>query len=131
MKDFITTKKDFDLFKREFVKWYKKFNLLRYELLFQHMDSECENALAYCETDPENGYATVTFAKVWNEEPTTYMIKRIAFHECMELFLGNLVSLAEERFISQRELDSETHRVIKVLEHVVFNNGVLFPKNTD
>ena len=46
-----------------------------------------------------------------------------ALHECLHVFLFDLISTAQDRLSSPDQLDAAEHRVINVLEKVLYANG--------
>lgn len=126
MKNYETSKRDFELFKKEFMKWYEIFGLMHVEVLFQHKfadddEDDAQDCYAYTTFDSVGMVSGVVLIKEWDDtKPTKYLIKKTAFHECMEVFLFHLRDCANSRFIEPREIGEEFHRVIRTMEAVVF-----------
>ena len=115
-----TTKKDFELFKKEFLKWINFFGLLNWRLFFYHEKTDEDSfAIITCET--ENRVAGVTLNKIFPaEDYFPENIKMVAFHEVCELLLSDISDLAKSRFINETDIDTEIHRIIRTLENTVF-----------
>ena len=116
-----TSKKDFALFKKECQKWIEFFGIKSFEVLFDHSDY-LQNNKASCTSHSVNRWATLRLNITWDDywELTEKNIKRCAFHEVGELLLAPLVNCAESRYVSENELEEQTHIVIRTLENVVF-----------
>lgn len=118
-----TTKKQFDLFKKECKKWRKVFGLISYDVNYK-LGTDEDN-VGECKYPTNIGDRNVRLSFNSNSGSlTNYEIKKIAFHEVMELFLYKLVELAETRYITSQEVYDAIHEIIYTLEHVIFNNGV-------
>ena len=118
-KTYKTTKKDFKLYKKEFKKWYKRFGLSHIEVIFTRDPDD--NSFGWTTFDSEGMVANVALVINWDTiKPTKKMIKKTAFHECMEVFLFHLRNCATRRFMKEDEIDQEMHRVIRTLETAVF-----------
>lgn len=46
-----------------------------------------------------------------------------ALHECLHVFLFDLISTAQDRLATPEQLDAAEHRVINVLERVLYGQG--------
>lgn len=110
-----TTEKDFLAFKEEFLRWVDVYGLKDWEVKFVHGDTEITND-AEAMVSPENRQALVGLAK----EITREDVRFLAFHEATELFLGKLRTLASDRFTTQEAVGEEIHRLIRVLEKVLY-----------
>ena len=115
-----TTKKDFELFKKECRKWIKIFSLLRWRVEYEHSD-RYPDFRACCSSDLNNGLALISLTIDWKEDLVTKdRVKICAFHEVQELFLTRLASIAGTRFVTKAEVDEATHEIIRTLENVVY-----------
>ncbi len=116
----MTTEEHFQLFQNECLKWLGQFGLKDWTVCFSHEELKDET-LAQCASDYSNCIATLLMQKNWKgEEITEYTIRRIAFHEVMELLVSDLAKLASSRFIQEDELSKTRHMLIKRLENGVF-----------
>jgi len=115
-----TTKRHFELFKKECKKWQKAFGIFYWEFYFDHRDDlgDSESAVLYA---VDGKQATFILSKTITFPVTDALVKRAAFHEVMELLLGPLSHLSESRFdVTQERLDQERHAVIRVWENFIF-----------
>ncbi len=113
-----TTKADFELFCKECYEWVKYFNLEEYEVVFKH--SKIDGAYADTWTDAQSHQAVIRLNIAWPEAPTELTIRQTAFHEVIELLLGRIRCIAENRYIQQREIDDAVHGIIMRLQNTVF-----------
>jgi hypothetical protein len=117
-----TTKRHFEEFQREAVKWAEAFGLHRVELYVFH-ENDGDN-LAWANFNANGQSATIGLGKVWNDyRPTIDRVRRSAFHEVMEIFLFQARRIAQHRYVTSDEIDEEWHRIIRTLETVVFDSG--------
>jgi hypothetical protein len=85
-----TTKKHFDTFCKECVRWVRPLGLVGWEIYFLW---ERQKDFAIINDDHKNKYAVITFTKTWDDRVARLnnnAIKKTAFHEMMELKLGKL-----------------------------------------
>jgi len=119
-EEFTTDGKWFDIFNEEVDYWIKYFGLLEYELHITNEDEESLGALGTCWSDIENRIAGINLNSIWDEEPSEKRIRQIAFHEVMELLLGELKTAAYERETSDKIIVGATHTLIRRLENTIF-----------
>jgi len=113
-----TTKKHFELFKKEGRKWLREFGLLDWETFFNHKDID---ARARYSADIEHRIAVLILSTQWEgPQPQNKLIRRAAFHEVAELLLAKIRCLAESRTCDEQELNEAIHAVIRTLENVIF-----------
>lgn len=121
-KSHTTTKKHFKIFKKEFMKWYRRFGLIGIEVNFEHRHRPTDG-LAWCSYSSEGQVSCVGLGKDWGDFILDDKeIRKAAFHECMELFLYPIRNCADSRFTTEKEINEEMHRAIRTLEEVVFEN---------
>ena len=114
-----TTKKDFEVFKEEARKWINIFGLISWEVEFEHKN--INEFLASVSFDADNRCATLYLSPDWGQRKISdYEIKRTAFHESCELLMCGMRRISERRFITLAEIDTETHRIIRTLENVLW-----------
>jgi len=120
-----TTKKDFEVFKKECKKWIDIFELNNWEIMFIHSKRADNRAWINPSTDPR--LVKIALGAEWiNLEPDTISvndIKRVAFHEICELLLEPLGYLAECRFITETEIEPARHDIIGKLENTIFKDS--------
>jgi hypothetical protein len=110
------SKKKLDLFCSEVERWRDKFGLIDWLLNIDTM-AEDENE-AQCYGHYEGRVATISIQEEWDEIPDDRKIKILAFHEVCELLFMKLSTLAEHRFVSEKELQSARHEIIQTLTNV-------------
>lgn len=120
-----TTKRHYELFKQECLKWINIFGMSDWEVYFCHKkvaaDQKKEGILAYCSLDNVSRYATFYLHKDWEDDIVTDKeIKKTAFHEVMELLLGQINCLASERFVTEKQIEEAVHSIIRTFENVVY-----------
>jgi len=124
-----TTKKDFELFKKEFIKWINKFGLNDIHFNFV-WNGKNHYAKVYGEHSQK--MYVVFFGKEFTDMekmPVGY-IKYIAYHEACESLLYRIRTIATNREFNEEELDSEIHMVINRLEKLLLN-GCYFEVETE
>ena len=113
-----TTKKDFEIFKKECQKWIEILGLKDWHFWFEHAETG-ENCIAQYEDEPIGRSCVTYFTTGLSEKLSIHDIKSAAFHEMIELYLNDLRKMAMEKF-SYNEVDKATHRIVRMLEHVLF-----------
>ena len=116
--EYKTTKKQFELFKAECLKWVKRFGLHNWELTFYHQEKS-EN-LAWLTTNYDAKYASFSLNKTWRwqKPPDDYEIRKCGFHEACELLLFPIKHLGECRYLTDSEIAPAVHDVIHIMENV-------------
>lgn len=116
-----TSKADYELFKKEFMKWINLFGITDNVYEFKH--DEIDNAYSFVIGDFESRRYLITFAKTFAllESPLKEQIKDTAFHEAMECLLYRLRCLIADRKFDEEVADSEVHAVINRLQGVLYN----------
>lgn len=71
---------------------------------------------AAVEADPDNYVATFYYNPYVDETP-----EDTALHEVLHLFMARYRSLANYRFISERDVDSEEEKIVRTLNKVISN----------
>ena len=120
-----TTKKDFELFKKECEKWVEVLGLHGFEFRYGHLycgDESDTFADATWENVPRSVF--INLYENWPDgyEKNTTEIKLAAFHEVLHVFIGKLSNLARARYIKEREVEEAEHAIIRTLERVLFPN---------
>ena len=116
------TKKDFEIFKKEADKWIRILGLVNWEIRYCYdVDNDCR---ASCTADHNGRIATLALALRWNYKPKVAEIKKVAFHEVIELFLTPMEYIANSIYRNGGEFEAARHDVIRVLENTIFHKGV-------
>lgn len=132
----------FELFKSEVQRFVKYFGLTEYELRIECLDLSENDNLAECryyKMDGDLGGTNMVAAIVcdidWINgrldsiyESSDEHISRIAFHEVLELLLSQNTEFAlrKEIFVSEREVITENHRIIRRLENTIWEDFLKF-----
>ena len=115
-----TTDEHYKIFKQEALYWIRKLGLLEWEWFFEHDEIEDRAQVVY---NIENMMAIVTFSKDWSDlQPTPRLVRRCAFHEVQEVFLGTISIMAIQRNLDIGLLEGEVHKIIRTLENTFFKD---------
>ena len=110
--------RDFEAFKREFIRRQEQFGLDGYQVYFKH--EPVEGAFASINTDLGNMAATVSLN---NEVPAKnkpfYNPQRSAKHEAIHLLLGRLEGNALYRFATSAEIYEAVEELVHKLERLI------------
>lgn len=107
----MTKKQQFELFKKECLKWQTTLGLQRYDLLFFHdISAEFEGAWNRVMYD---SYAKIYLDKEqdWKKEE----IKESAKHEMMHVLIGRMAIIMRSRYIAEHEPREAEEEVVRVL----------------
>lgn len=118
-----TKKEDFELFKREFLRWVDILGLRGWEVMFLH-EQLSDGNIAAATYNMMNRCATIKYSKSYSKQYySKYEIKKTAFHECCELFFARISSLALYRHTTEDEVTEEIHNIIRTLENTYFSDN--------
>ena len=120
-KQYKTTPKHFELFKKECLKWINVLGLNDWEMDYTHKDikSEWRSWVAY---DVINRIATINLEISWDDnKPTDNLVKRMAFHEVLHLLFADISALVNSRTVTQKMLDMCEHKLIRILENILWD----------
>jgi len=113
-----TTQKDFEVFKSEFLRWRRIFGLERYDITFQHGNTQKDRYAEISTNTFTSSTAIVRLSKTASSgaDALDNDPKSSALHEALELLLVELNGLAESRYgIEEYAIEGATHRIINVL----------------
>jgi len=116
-----TTKKDFEIFKKEVKKWQDILGLQGWEIVCVHGGTDKENRAEYL-THITGRICTIYLADDWDgiaDNKCDRAIKQTAFHEVVELSLQDLRNYAQY-YINEDLVDEATHKIVRMLENVLF-----------
>ena len=130
------TEQEFVYYRQRVLFWVDKFSLKQWQVDFSRIDMAESCARANCTFNSEGMWATFGFAvelvsiNEWPKWPNNKAdIDSDAYHEVMELLLGELTIIMSSRFnVSEASVDGAKHRVVAILENVVrplFKEAVL------
>lgn len=116
------TQKQFNLFKKEILKWIDFFGLKEWQLLFLLEKIKNRAEIRY---DCVSGIVVFVLNTRWIEMDELWLtddsVRKVGFHEVCELLLGRLVDLADRRHdVTEANIEEEKHKIIRVLENVVW-----------
>ena len=121
---FRTTTKHFKQFKRECRKWIRIFGLYGWEVYYFHEDDGAGRR-AWASYKAIGRICIMCLNRNWKTvKPTKRLVRLAAFHEVCELLLARVNTEAKYRFASEEVVDEASHEVIRVLEKVLWENGV-------
>ena len=116
-----TTKKHFELFKKECQFWIDILNLNNYEINFSHESCEFygEKIFAITSRTYNSRYVDIIFSDTFHDkEPTDELIKRYAQHEVFEVLLNDMWILASARSWDEDQWDAAGHDLIHRLQYM-------------
>lgn len=115
-----TTKKNFELFKKEAERWIKEFGLIGWEIDILHSNIASDH-VAKTNFDACNRWATIRLGKDWGETKISdFEMRKTAFRETAEVLLAKLRCMGTDKFVDAREVDEAIHIVIRTLENVLW-----------
>ncbi len=118
-KEYKTTQKEFQLFKKEFLYWQKTLGQMQYEIHFE-LGGTFNDAAASIEPDCRYKIATARLATTLN---TNYNnIRAFAKHEAIHLFLEQLTYVARSRFVTEEEITRTDEGMVRVLERLLWKH---------
>ncbi len=113
------TKKDFERFKKEFLRWVEKLGLKDYRFTFYH--KMLNNDYAKIDINESGKNVCVFLTNQINkfdiegwESPELH-----AKHEAIHVLLFKLEHLGRQRYVSPGEFDDESEALVRVLEKVL------------
>lgn len=115
------TTAQFELFKKECLKWRDFFGLKDWELYFDHR--ALKNICGQVVYNAVGCVATISLTTNWDELGVCddESVCRAAFHEICEILLCRLELMAEQRWnLAELDVREEAHRIIRTLENSVF-----------
>lgn len=113
------TKKHYQLFRAECEKNLELLGLKSWKIYYQF--KKLDNCFGNAQWSYSGKVATITLS---NDFPKPFdnlnkQIKETALHECLEIFLGNISTMAGRRDYVQDDFDAEIHGVIRTLEKLL------------
>jgi hypothetical protein len=107
------------LFRQECEKQLERLGLKSWKIYYEF--KKLKNCFGNAQWDLEGKVATITLSLEFPEpfDNLEAQIKETALHECLEVLLGPLTTLAIDRSFSRVEFDKEVHSVIRTLEKLL------------
>lgn len=119
-----TTKEHFKIFKEECERWIDILGLKCWNVYYEHEESssDCYADISY---NIVGRVATIGLNKNWPDDTfdidTETQLIRSAKHECFELLLGKLATMAAGKIYSSEDtINEEIHVIIRTLENTLF-----------
>ena len=118
MPDRRTTKAEYARFKKAFIAWQRRLGLMEWQVYFAH--APIRDAYGDITADHLGGCATVRMAaEIAEEAAADFDPERTAKHEALELLVSPMEWLARSRAVMEEDIERETHRLVRRLEHVL------------
>jgi len=117
--DYKTTKKDFEFFKDETLKWLRTYGLNDWLIEITHEAPDIEGSRATTAGTLAHKYISIKFNPKWDIMPCKIKLKEAAFHEATEVLLIRFAILADCRFATERELTEARHSIIQTLYNIM------------
>lgn len=113
------TSEHFELFKQECGKQLDRLGLKSWKVYYQF--KPLKDSFGNAQWSYAGRVATITLATDFPKpfDNLENQIKETALHECLEILLATVSSLANERSFCQSEFDKEIHTVIRTLEKLL------------
>lgn len=113
------TQKHFQLFRTECDKNLDLLGLKSWKVYYQF--KPLKDAFGNAQWSYSGRVATITLATDFPKpfDNLEQQIKETALHECLEILLSPLTSLAQDRTFDQVDFNKEVHSIIRTLEKVV------------
>ena len=115
-----TTAKHFEIFKTECQKWIEIFGLKGWQVIYDHVKMDRDTIKADCNYSVIKRHCEIRLNTSYPHKVSNDSIRRDAFHEVCELFIGELVTLAEYRYSTKDEIEEQAHAIIRTLENVLW-----------
>ena len=111
-----TSKKNFVVFKKEFLRWVDILGLKQWKIFF--LQDKLDNAFGECRANLSGGVATIVMT-LEIDDRKHFNPKENGKHEALELLLVPLDVNAKYRYVSESEINEARHAIIRVLEKVL------------
>lgn len=118
----LTTKRHFELFKKEAELWLRRFGLTDWSIEFRWQDEEEKGqSRAWCRYNSYQKLGTISLTRDWSgDQVTDQKVKVCAIHEVSHLLFDPLELIAELRTFDKDDLARETHRLIRRFENLFY-----------
>ena len=110
-----TSKKHFELFKKEFLKCVDKWKIIGWKIYFEHREIE-DDIIARVLRELSDKTVTIEFNLNYVDQ--NYSKERIVWtarHEAAHLLLGRIAVIAESRFVTDSELCEAEEEIVNLL----------------
>jgi len=117
----IPTPEDAKLFAQNVRKWQQVLSLGDWRI--EKGSKPAKQAMASVEFTPNARLAVYRLGDFGAEKITPESIDRTALHELLHIFLHDLMVVSQDPKSSQDEIEMQEHRVINLLENLLFRNS--------
>ena len=117
----IPTPQDAELFAQSVKKWQKILNLGDWRI--EKGLKPAKNAMASGEFNESARLATYRLGDFGAEKISPQSLDQTALHELLHVFLHDLTTAAQDPRSSPEQLESEEHRVVNLLEKILFKDS--------
>ena len=117
----IPTPEDAKLFAQSVRKWQQVLSLGDWRI--EKGSKPAKQAMASVEFTPNARLAVYRIGDFGAEKITPESIDRTALHELLHIFLHDLMVVSQDPKSSQDEIEMQEHRVINLLENLLFRNS--------
>jgi hypothetical protein len=116
----IPTAEDAELFAQSVKKWQQVLNLSDWRI--EKGLKPAKQAMASVEFNETARLATYRLGDFGAEKITPQSLDMTALHELLHIFLHDLMTTAQDPKSSQDEIDAQEHRVVNLLEKLLFKD---------
>ena len=117
----IPTPEDAKLFAQSVRKWQQVLSLGDWRI--EKGSKPAKQAMASVEFTPNARLAVYRIGDFGAEKITPESLDRTALHELLHIFLHDLMVVSQDPKSSQDEIEMQEHRVINLLENLLFRNS--------
>jgi len=117
----IPTPEDSALFAQSVRKWQQVLNLGDWRI--EKGLKPAKNAMASVEFNEGARLATYRLGDFGAEKITPESLDQTALHELLHVFLHDLMTVAQDPKSSQDEIEAQEHRVVNLLEKILFKDS--------
>jgi len=117
----IPTPQDVQLFAQSVRKWQQVLSLGDWRI--EKGSKPAKQAMASVEFNQSARLATYRLGDFGAEKITPESLDQTALHELLHVFLHDLMTVAQDPKSSQDEVEMQEHRVINLLEKLLFRNS--------
>lgn len=119
---YLLTNSHFGKFKKCCKKWIERLGLKDLKWWFEFQTMPDFEGYAGFNSCWKGKTAVVTLNGEWhNQKPTDEMLDRVAFHECFEVSMVRLRTMAEQGPHLTDDVESEIHAAVRRIENVLFS----------
>ena len=109
------TNKDFELYKKEVLKWMDEFKIGGWEVHFG-IDEKDEENIAGSEWSLKSKIVTFNICRDWrNNLLNTYEIKKSTLHEVLHLAIAKITTMAVRRYVNRDQVDEAEEEAVNTL----------------